>query len=356
VYALADDSAVSPIKSELAPPGGAVIPPFSSLAIAPRVTDAEARAAIVDRVRTLFLPFRVNVVTSRPSVAPYTRILIGGTSSALMTSATEAGLAHVDCGNLWDADVAYDFSDEQTPDYGGVVGIGNTAAHEAGHAFGLEHVSAPHDVMYAVGQPTLTLPDLFKLAFGTGNYSSYGAGGRLCTSVDPIDEVNILDCNVGAPLAGGDRTPPTLSWTAPSGDLPSRFTITADATDDVGVVRVEVYKNLELWASLTQAPYSADLDASAGERFYVTVEAIDAAANRTTITRALTAAGVANNPDGGGLMPQDLASTTPNPNGTGGCSVGASGGRGGELLVFVGLLLVACAVRRRARLGAMPFA
>ena len=60
------------------------------------------------------------------------------------------------------------------------------------------------------------------------------------------------------------------------------MTLTATASDDVGVVRVEAYKNLELVASIAAPPYNFSVDASPGEHFYVTVEAIDAAGNRGT--------------------------------------------------------------------------
>jgi Matrixin len=317
VHAASDNSAAMPVQSVLAPTS-AVIPPFSWTAIAPKVTRTQAIAAIVDRVRTIMRPYAVDVVTARPAAPPYTRVLIGGTAAALGASTTEAGLARLDCGNFTDADVTYDFAAEQTPDYGGVVGIANTAAHEAGHAFGLEHVDDPHDVMYAVAQPMLTLPDLFTLAFGAGgSYSSYGGAMRQCGTVDPVDEPTLLGCAVGARAAGGDTTPPTLSWPPPPSDVATSFALAADASDDVGVVRVEIYKNLELVASLAAPPYQASVAAAPGERFYVTVEAVDAAANRATLTRVLTAA-----PPGGGG-----AGGTGGGQGGGG---GAGGGGGGE--------------------------
>ncbi|HEY2747148.1 MAG TPA: Ig-like domain-containing protein [Polyangia bacterium] len=353
VHADADDSAATPPASSLAPTN-AVIPPFSSTAIAPSVTRDQAMAAIVDRVRTLLLPFDVEVITARPAAAPYTRIFVGGTQDALGISATEAGIAHVDCGNLTDDDVAYDFADEQTPDYGGVVGIANTAAHEFGHAVGLEHVDDPHDVMYAAATPALTLPDLFTLGFhATGAYTPYGStsGARMCTTSDPIDEPAILDCAVGAAVPGSDVTAPIVDWPAPADPVASPLSITATASDDVGVVRVEAYKNLELVASLDAPPYTFAVAAAAGEHFYVTVEAIDAAGNRATRTRALDAATPSPTVDAG-AAPPDLATTTPitMPTASHGCAF-ATDAASPSALVFAALALVAIALRRWSARG-----
>jgi hypothetical protein len=321
VHAASDDSSAMPVASSLAPTN-AVVPPFASTAIAPEVTRDQAIAAIVDRVRTIFQPYAVDVVTARPAAAPYTRILIGGTAAALGVSATEAGVANVDCGNLTDRDVAYDFAAEQTPDYGGVVGIANTAAHEAGHAFGLEHVDDPHDVMYAAATPMLTLPDLFDVSFrASGSFSSYGSAGRSCTSADPVDEPAILGCNVGTALAGGDTEAPTLDLPMPTGDVMSPMMLTATASDNVGVVRVEAYKDLELVASLSTPPYSFTITAAPAERFYVTVEALDAAGNRTTVTRPFVAATPPTGDDGVGLPPGDMAVAQPQPTTASGCAL-----------------------------------
>ncbi len=341
VHAAADDSAAMPVASSLAP-SSAVIPPFSSTEIAPKVSRAAAIAAIVDRVRTLLLPFAVDVVTSRPPSAPYTRILVGGTAGTLGVTATEAGLATVDCGNAVLDDVAYDFAAAQTPDYGGVVGIANTAAHEAGHTFGLEHVDDAHDVMYAAAQPALTLPDLFTLRFGnSGSFTPYGGSStRQCTSSDPVDEPALLGCAVGAAPTGGDRTPPTLDWPLPRTVAPPSLSLYAVASDNVGVARVEVYKNLELIASLPSPPYPFTVDVAPSEHFYLTVEAIDAAGNRTTLTRALAA--VAGPPAADAGVPSDLAtapSIEPTPRISGGCAVAAPPGA-----VPLPLLLVVAAL------------
>jgi hypothetical protein len=351
VHAAADDSAAMPVQSLLAPTS-AIIPPFDGTLVAPRVSRAQAMASVTDRVRTLLRPFAVDVVTARPAAAPYTRVLVGGSAMALGVSTNEAGVARLDCGNATDADVAFDFSDEQTPDYGGVVGIANTAAHEAGHAFGLEHVDDPHDVMYSVAQPLLTLPDLFTLGFGSGNFSSVDGATRQCTSSDPVDEPSILDCNVGAAAGGGDVTPPTVSWDAPADPVGASFTLVAQASDDVGVVRVEVYKNLELVASLDAPPYQATIDAAAGEQFYVTVEAIDAAANRGTLTRALAAAPpAASTPDGGGprLGGGDAGAQAMPVSKSGGCSVAAGSPAPWPLGLGLGLGLGLARVARRRR-------
>ena len=79
-----------PVASVLAPTN-AVIPPFSSTAVAPTVTRAQSMASIVDRVRTLVKPFAVDVVTARPAAA---RTRSGAAGDVQPASTTQAASAH----------------------------------------------------------------------------------------------------------------------------------------------------------------------------------------------------------------------------------------------------------------------
>jgi hypothetical protein len=201
----------------------------------------------------------------------------------------------------------------------------------------------------------LTLPDLFGLSFGdAGSWTAYGSptGTRTCTSSDPVDEPAMLDCNVGAAPAGGDVTSPTVDFAAPSQPVSSPVSLTADASDDVGVVRVEAYKNLELVASLDAPPYTFTVAAAPAEHFYVTVEAIDAAGNRGTITRALVAATPpAATDDGGVARPADLAMGAPTPTSSGCALAPAASSPSSFALVVVALLLLVRASRRSSARG-----
>jgi hypothetical protein len=101
----------------------------------------------------------------------------------------------------------------------------------------------------------------------------------------------------------------------------SPMMLTATASDNVGVVRVEAYKDLELVASLSTPPYRFTVTAAPAERFYVTVEALDAAGNRTTVTRSLVAATPPAGDDGVGVPPGDMAVAQAQPTTGGGCTL-----------------------------------
>jgi hypothetical protein len=85
---------------------------------------------------------------------------------------------------------------------------------------------------------------------------------------------------------GGDSTPPTVSLatSAASVTTPSTITLTATASDNVGVTRVELYDGATLVATKTAAPYTqtvAFTAANNGTHAY-TAKAFDAAGNSAT--------------------------------------------------------------------------
>jgi hypothetical protein len=270
-----------------APSGVAYVPPFDPNVVAPGIAAADVGDVLFDRLRTLFAPWDVTLTRTKPPSGAYTEIAIGGDFMLVGVDDGVAGLAFgVDCNDANASNVVYDFSDDQSPDFGGVVSVAATAAHEAGHAYGLEHTVDLHDLMYAVASPAQTVPDVFGAAFReSGAYSSFGAGGlsmpESCGRADPVN-AGVLAANVGSSTRS-DTTKPTLANVSFEG------LAGATATDDVGVVRMEVYKNFALVALSSSPSIGTQIAAAGGESYFVTIEAIDAAANRASVTSLVTA-------------------------------------------------------------------
>ncbi len=82
---------------------------------------------------------------------------------------------------------------------------------------------------------------------------------------------------------GGDVTPPTASITAPAGGatVSGTVAVTAAATDDIGVTKVELYADGGIVATDTAAPYSFNWDSLslADGRHGLAAKAFDAAGN-----------------------------------------------------------------------------
>jgi len=98
-----------------------------------------------------------------------------------------------------------------------------------------------------------------------------------------------------APPPNGDITPPTVAITSPrTGATVVRHgtvTVTATATDDVGVARVEFWVNKVLVQSVVAAPYTSSFSTSGkpGAQYRIDAVAYDAAGNKATATSTVTA-------------------------------------------------------------------
>lgn len=109
---------------------------------------------------------------------------------------------------------------------------------------------------------------------GTGTYSGVGT----CT-------INGYACTGGT--TGSDVTPPTVSLSATPTSLTSAGTVslTAPASDDVGVTKVEFYRNGTLLSTDTSSPFTASDSFSSNTQngtYGYTAKAYDAAGHTTT--------------------------------------------------------------------------
>lgn len=282
---------------------GTQIPPFNGAVGAPHVSAADAEEAVFDRLKGYYLPYNVTLTTTQPS-GSYSMVLVGGNHALVGEPSGVAGVSPLDCTNANATNVVYAFADDLTPLYGGVVALAVTAAHEAGHSFGLEHTDNPADLMFSVApsSPAWSSYDIFHLSFtSSASFSGFNGGStepvaESCGRANPLDNDQILKTNLGA-STGGDRTAPTLDWTLPPSGakgVPLSFLVAFSASDDVGVKKIEIYKEenqvgIDLIHVLRQQPYALSLTASEGEVFALVAEAVDAAGNRSSQLRIFTA-------------------------------------------------------------------
>ncbi|HET7766805.1 MAG TPA: Ig-like domain-containing protein [Burkholderiales bacterium] len=151
------------------------------------------------------------------------------------------------------------------------VGVAGVQFRLDGANLGAEDASAPYSVSWntaTVGNGTHTLSAIAR-----------DAAGNRTTSAAVTVTVN----NAPPP----DTTPPTVSITAPANGatVKGTVTLTASATDNVGVVGVQFLGDgMALGAEDTTAPYSVSIDTTATSNgsHILTAVARDAAGNRTT--------------------------------------------------------------------------
>jgi poly(hydroxyalkanoate) depolymerase family esterase len=117
---------------------------------------------------------------------------------------------------------------------------------------------------------------------------------------------------------GGDTTPPTVSITAPAAGatVSGSVAVTASASDNVGVTRVDVLVDGAVAGSDTTAPYSVAVDTTrlANGSHTLTARAFDAANNAATSTAVTVAV---QNAAGGGTGHLETFSTSAGPDNPG---------------------------------------
>lgn len=134
----------SPIANP--PPGSDGIPPFE---------DDAAWNALVSCVSDLFAPFDVTVTDVEPGIEEQVEVVVGGRPEDIGQdpSSTQVGLSDLTCRPSFGA-VAFVFAEKLAEDTADPLALCITAAHEAAHAYGLDHTLLPCDPMSYLSCPS----------------------------------------------------------------------------------------------------------------------------------------------------------------------------------------------------------
>ena len=113
------------------------------------------KAQVIAAVEEIYEEFQVDFVSEKPVSGAFSTIHVGGTVSDLPGVLSMAdgllGLAEkIDAGNSDISDNAFVLSGEVGDDPDDLLLVAQTVAHEAGHLFGLRHVSDPGELMFPI--------------------------------------------------------------------------------------------------------------------------------------------------------------------------------------------------------------
>lgn len=235
-------------------------------------------SATVACMRDMWARFDVTITEDDPGTRPHVEALFGGTPSDIGRPANVGGIAPFasDCGVVENA-IVFTFAAAlpQDPEL-----ICEVMSQEIGHAYGLDHELLAAD-------PMSYLPYDGKRAFqeqgaacGEKTARPCGLGATSCRASQ--SSLEILLARLGA--AGGDGIAPVLAITSPVAheSVEPGFTVTARATDDIGITSVALYVDGAKTETLTAAPYelATDPDLATGAHTLM-VEARDANDNVT---------------------------------------------------------------------------
>jgi MYXO-CTERM domain-containing protein len=242
------------------------------------------RAAILQAVRSDWAAYDAVVTDRRPGSGDYVMNHVGPNRPDEM-GAKVLGVAHLDCGDLMmrnDVSFAFHHADDGHE----ASSVAMTISQEVAHAFGLEHVDDPADIMFpARGVADPSFEDRCSPVVPADGIGIACTAQHLESCGDPHLQNSHAELMALLGPARVDDVPPTV---AIAGEMEAlavmpgdSFRLAVEAEDDVLVDRVVLYVDGDRVAEDDRAPFGWRLDQVELGEYELVVEAFDMAGNRS---------------------------------------------------------------------------
>jgi hypothetical protein len=232
-------------------------------------------------VRTQFEPFDIEVTDVDPGSVPHVESVVGGTPGEVQMPQYVGGVSPFtyDC-SMIERSIVYTFSGV----YGGdVQSICETVAQETAHSYGLDHeLYCPDPMTYLGGCGAKSFRD-HDAQCGEDSPRACACGASTQNSYQ------WMMARIGA--GNQDDIAPNISFTQPAAGatVMAGFGVVADASDNVGVVKVDLYVDGANLATDSAAPFEFTTPASLAPGAHnLEVRAFDAQGNMKSATRSVT--------------------------------------------------------------------
>jgi hypothetical protein len=240
--------------------------------------DGAKRAASTQAVASDWSKYNVKIVDQRPGSGNYTMCVNSPTNPF---GGGVLGIAPLDCNDQQARNIvfAYHSANDQFP----AATQATTMSQEIAHAYGLEHVKEPNDVMnpYNAGGDPSFIDQCFTLDAGGGQILCTQQHNMFCQGAQNSHQELVWLFGQSAP----DLAAPSVAITFPQNgamfDAGISFTITVDASDDVGVTEVDIFVNGQKTVTDPSAPYTQGLDNVPAGTYTTYAIARDFAGNQT---------------------------------------------------------------------------
>jgi hypothetical protein len=207
---------------------------------------------VVDCVRQTYAPFNVQVVTDRPAAGTnYHMAIVAGRPADVQMPSNVGGVSPFDCDYIPNS-ISFTFANV----YGGdIQQMCWTVAQETAHSWGLDHKFDNRDPMTYLGNG----PAHKAFQNEPGSCGEYSARGCMCTYPDTgkaqMNSFSRVLATFGSAVP--DTEPPAVQITSPTNgaQVPGVLQVTANATDNNLITKVELRIDGSLIGSATKSPY-----------------------------------------------------------------------------------------------------